>query len=300
MARRDLLNLTSYMQACGHPGISLLRARFSRQSFSPHMHPELVLATTVEGSGRFECLGTPHVTVPGHLLVTNPYDPHRGGTIQGETWMYYALYIDAAQLARFRKRLGEELHAQLHVRSGAINDNFLCNLFLFTHQTLLVSRDAGECDRAVFDLLAQLLRRHGELRGASLGNRHRDIMLGLVDNYVRRNLKRTITIAELSRLAHCSESHFIHSFHKHVGMPPHAYILQARLEEARGLLLRGYSLAQAAGFAGFCDQSHLNRHFKRVHGITPAQYFNWEQCTWGRAASGPWLQFQAPARGQPD
>jgi AraC-like DNA-binding protein len=300
MARRDLLNLTSYVQACGHPGISLLRARFSQQSFSPHMHSELVLATTVEGRGRFECLGTSHVAVPGHLLVTNPYDPHRGGTIQGETWVYYALYIDAAQLARFRSRLSGELHTQLHVRSGAIDDHVLCNLFLVTHHMLLVNRNAGECDCAVFDLLAQLLRRHGDLRHASLENRHRDVMLGVVDNYVRRNLKRTITIAELSRLLHCSESHFIHSFHKHVGMPPHAYILQARLEEARGLLLRGHSLAQAAGFAGFCDQSHLNRHFKRVYGITPAQYLNRDQCTSGPAGAGPWLEFQAPARAQPD
>ncbi|HEY6925195.1 MAG TPA: AraC family transcriptional regulator, partial [Steroidobacteraceae bacterium] len=217
----------------------------------------------------------------------------------GETWMYYALYIDATQLAGFKNRLGKELQT-LHVRSGALDDQFLCDLFLFTHHTLLVSRDPGKCDRMVFELLAQLLRRHGQLRPAPPENRQRDVMLGLVDNYVRRNLKRTISIAELSRLAQCSESHFIHSFRKHVGMPPHAYILQARLEEARRLLLRGHSLAQAAGFAGFCDQSHLNRHFKRVYGITPAQYFNRDQTSCERAANGPWVAFQAPAHGQPD
>ena len=41
---------------------------------------------------------------------------------------------------------------------------------------------------------------------------------------------------------------------------------------ARRLLERGERPADAAALAGFTDQSHLNRHFTRRVGLTPAQY----------------------------
>jgi AraC-like DNA-binding protein len=53
-------------------------------------------------------------------------------------------------------------------------------------------------------------------------------------------------------------------------MPPHAFQTQLRVARARKLLREGASPASAALEVGFTDQSHLNRHFKRVLGITPA------------------------------
>jgi len=55
-------------------------------------------------------------------------------------------------------------------------------------------------------------------------------------------------------------------------MTPHAYQLQVRVRRAKALLLAGHPIAQAATEAGFWDQSHLTRHFKRTIGVTPARY----------------------------
>jgi hypothetical protein len=55
-------------------------------------------------------------------------------------------------------------------------------------------------------------------------------------------------------------------------MTPHAYQLQIRVRRAKTLLLAGTPIAQAAGEAGFWDQAHLTRHFKRTIGVTPARY----------------------------
>lgn len=62
------------------------------------------------------------------------------------------------------------------------------------------------------------------------------------------------------------------AFTRLVGLPPHAFQTHARLRRAKQLLRRGMTPAEAAIAAGFCDQSHLNRHFARVVGLTPAQY----------------------------
>jgi AraC-like DNA-binding protein len=44
------------------------------------------------------------------------------------------------------------------------------------------------------------------------------------------------------------------------------------VHKAKDLLLNGTPIAEAALEAGFFDQSHLNRVFKKFHGVTPGQY----------------------------
>lgn len=61
-------------------------------------------------------------------------------------------------------------------------------------------------------------------------------------------------------------------FQKEVGLPPHVYLLQARIRKAQHLLLEGKSVIETAQILGFHDQSHFTRFFKRFVGIPPAQY----------------------------
>ena len=52
-----------------------------------------------------------------------------------------------------------------------------------------------------------------------------------------------------------------------------APLTRCRVDRARQLLLRSpVSLSAVAHEVGFCDQSHLARHFKRVLGVTPAAF----------------------------
>ena len=63
------------------------------------------------------------------------------------------------------------------------------------------------------------------------------------------------------------------SLRTHVQTRPewrHHYILDARIERAKSLLLGGdLSIAEVAQKVGFLDQSHFTRYFKRLVGITP-------------------------------
>lgn len=55
-------------------------------------------------------------------------------------------------------------------------------------------------------------------------------------------------------------------------MPPSRYRRRLRVLAAQRLLRSGCQPADAAAEAGSYDQSHLNRHFKLVTGVTPRQY----------------------------
>ncbi|WP_286278065.1 helix-turn-helix transcriptional regulator [Naasia aerilata] len=61
-------------------------------------------------------------------------------------------------------------------------------------------------------------------------------------------------------------------FARAYGLPPHRYVTGRRVDLARHLLLDGASPADAAALAGFSDQAHLTRHFRRTLGVTPAAF----------------------------
>jgi AraC-like DNA-binding protein len=69
-----------------------------------------------------------------------------------------------------------------------------------------------------------------------------------------------------------SPTHLVRAFSKRFGLPPHQYLTGRRVDLARGYLVEGRPAAEAAVLAGFHDQSHLTRHFRRVLGTSPGRF----------------------------
>jgi AraC-like DNA-binding protein len=80
------------------------------------------------------------------------------------------------------------------------------------------------------------------------------------------------TLDDAAARLEVTPTHLIRAFGREYGMPPHQYLTGRRVELARRLLLSGRPPAQVAALAGFYDQSHLNRHFRRMLGTTPSRY----------------------------
>ena len=83
---------------------------------------------------------------------------------------------------------------------------------------------------------------------------------------------RPVDLRTLAAQAGLSRFQALRAFKRHYGMPPHAYQLRVRVGLAQRSLRAGGQPAQVAADYGFVDQSHLTRHFKRLVGVTPAQY----------------------------
>jgi AraC-like DNA-binding protein len=81
-----------------------------------------------------------------------------------------------------------------------------------------------------------------------------------------------IALEEAARLVHAHPTHLVRAFSGAFGIAPHQYVMSRRVEMARRLLLDGQPPGEVATAAGFYNQSHLTRHFKRVVGITPGRY----------------------------
>jgi len=93
-----------------------------------------------------------------------------------------------------------------------------------------------------------------------------------VREYIHEHLHQDLKLIDLAAIAQMSPYHFLRLFKQSLGVTPHQFILQRRIEKAKYLLQHSeLSLAAIATEVGFCDQSHLTRYFKRMVGMTPKQ-----------------------------
>jgi len=77
---------------------------------------------------------------------------------------------------------------------------------------------------------------------------------------------------EAAALLHAHPTHLVRAFTREFGCPPHRYLTGRRVDLARRLLLAGMPPVEVANAAGFHDQSHLSRHFRRTLGTTPGRF----------------------------
>ena len=97
--------------------------------------------------------------------------------------------------------------------------------------------------------------------------------LQAVLKHIHEHLADDLSAASLARLAGVSLTHFRRLFEEAMGTPPHRYILNVRLEQARQLLgMSSTPIAHIAQECGFSSQSHLTACFRQTHAVTPASY----------------------------
>ncbi len=84
------------------------------------------------------------------------------------------------------------------------------------------------------------------------------------------NLDENLPVQFLATAVGLSSAHFSRAFKETMGIAPHQYLLHLRLERSRRMLeTNDASLADVAQRAGFADQAHFTRFFKREYGVTP-------------------------------
>jgi AraC-like DNA-binding protein len=272
MPRYDSDNRAKFWNSPEIGGVSLLRAAFATLTFAPHIHDELVVAVTEGGAGRFISGGRCDFAAPQAVVVFNPGVPHEGGVFDSRGWRYRAIYIGAEALGRVCEDVFERRGMAPHFARNTFPDKELADLILTVHRTLETSEGRLSKESVFLTGLARLLERHAEPRPRcrELGREQGPVRR--VIEFMNDRLIEDLSVAELAAVAAMSEFHFIRAFRKEIGLPPHAYLTQLRLREARRLLREGCLLADTAMATGFYDQSHLTKHFKRTYGITPAQY----------------------------
>ncbi len=97
--------------------------------------------------------------------------------------------------------------------------------------------------------------------------------LGQILDYIDTYLEQNIKLADLAQLLDMSQFHFSRLFKQSIGITPHQYLSQQRVERAKKLLKKTDRLIiDIALECGFSSHSHLSKQFRQFTGMTPKTY----------------------------
>ena len=120
----------------------------------------------------------------------------------------------------------------------------------------------------VLELLAAVSRNQTKLK-----SRVPPRWLGQAEEFLRLNFSEYLNLVTVSEAVGVHPVHLARQFRKHYACTAGDYVRRLRVEYAcREIVRSGASLAEIALAAGFSDQSHFSRVFRRLTGMTPAKY----------------------------
>ena len=246
------------------PGVvEVLHARMTSHVYPMHTHQAWTLLIVDDGAIRYDLHRHEHGAPHQAVTLLPPQVPHNGRAATLSGFRKRVVYLDLTQLPDgFIGRA---------VDRPVLFDPALRGRIHQLHRAL--GQPGAELEaESRLAFVAERLRWHlsGHAESAPAGNgadvAHR--LRELIDARFREN----VTLRQASAEIHSHPAHLVRMFSREFGISPHQYLAGRRIDLARGLLLDGMPPSLAAAAAGFFDQSHLNRSFRRVIGTTPGRY----------------------------
>lgn len=247
--------------------VDLLHAYFSKHSYPRHSHDYYVIALVEEGLQSFSLGSQKFITPPGGFIFINPGESHTGEPAAIRGFRYRAMYPTVEQLQGIAQDLGLR-DGQPQFTQPRRNNASLASMFSHMHALLMSAEPGLEAETAFIGTMAKMLCLFGAVRPPAVTPATVQRALA----YIHQNFTRPITLDELAAVESLSRYHFLRSFRKQVGMPPHTYIENCRIAAAQRLLATGLPLVQVAAEVGFSSQSHFTRRFRQTLGVTPGRY----------------------------
>jgi AraC-like DNA-binding protein len=259
-----------YWRADGVP-VEAMHAHFTSHVYHRHSHESYSFGVTETGAQAFTCRHGHHVSGPGMVMAFNPDDPHDGHAADDGGFTYRMVHI----WPEFFASLTGASRLLPLFRSPVLDDPMTAHSLRRLH--LALTRPASELERYErLAVTAGLLVRHASARvrppdpvgsDARVATRIREL---IHDRYAAQDL----TAGDLAAAAGCSRYAAYRAFRQVYGLAPSDYQRQLRVRVARRLLAGDVPPSAAAAEAGFADQAHLTRWFRRYYGVTPGAYRN--------------------------
>lgn len=237
-----------------------------------HWHEEYQLCLIQSGPSELNYRGTSYPTPPASLFMVYPGEVHSNRVYDGAGCSYRTLFVDAELMRRAAAEVYGKESGLPFFPTSVVFDKDVLRQYLDLHFVLERPSSSLERQSLLLDLLAVLITRFAEQRPRPRLRRSEQQGIRRACDYLIENHAENVSLEHLARIASLSPFHFNRVFSEKFGMPPHAFQTQVRVSRAKALLRQGWAISQAASQTGFADQSHLNRHFKRLVGVTPGQY----------------------------
>jgi AraC-like DNA-binding protein len=255
-----------------HPGlenVEVLQGSYQNYEFAQHFHTVPAIGVVDRGTMSTYCQSATHILPTGTVFLLNPGEVHAPKSATENGWGLRVIYLEKEF---FQSRSEDFGFGAPQFVKPFVQDAALAASLLRLHRKLERDADTLNIENDLADVFTHLSERHvSEPRNDPAIRDERNKILRVKD-YLHRNYWKNISVEGLTEIAQFSRFHLMRTFRRDVGLSPHAYLTQIRVEAAKKLLSEGASIVDVASDTGFTDQSHFTRHFKRITGVTPGQY----------------------------
>jgi AraC-like DNA-binding protein len=255
--------------------LEAMHAYFRGHVYHRHSHETYSFGVTETGAQAFTCRGAGHVSAAGMVMAFNPDDPHDGHTATSGGFTYRMIHL--------RPDLLTDVLADMTGRAGSrplfsapvISDPAFGPALRRLHVALTGPASALERAERLTAAVAIAARHAASPQRPAAGlltARDQAAAADRVRAFLHDSYAGPATLADVAAAAGCSRFAAYRAFRGRHGLSPSEYQRQLRLRAARRDLASGVAVADAAAAAGFADQAHLTRWFRRCYGITPGAY----------------------------
>jgi len=252
-------------------GIELSVCSDNSYSLPPHFDSDYCIWMNNSCMETYTFGGNTLTLEPGSFGIIEPGDVHSNRHNETESRYLMTFYLSEPQLRDTALQIDEKSQS-MRFATNSHYDRLTVKTMVKLHRLMQFESPSLEIETAYLELLSHLMRSYGTSRlKVSQAERDEKRVERAVDIF-HSCYSDDITLGYLAEDAGCTPYHLIRVFKKSVGISPYAYLLQVRLERVKHLIRQGRRLADAAFEAGFADQSHMHRNFKKRYGITPGVY----------------------------
>ncbi len=257
-------------------GIDLFEADYKNFSFPKHSHDYYAFGTILNGAEQFMTRGTNYVAARGQLLMMNPMQVHDGRSASDDGYQYQIMFIAPEIFGDLVTELSPKSTGLPFFGRCVVDDPELHLQLQHLHRMfrpdLSATASLLERDSTLLYSAARLALRHADAPPFIYRPGSEDKRVKTVIDYMTAHLDENIALEDLAAITGLSRFHLLRVFREATGLPPHTYFNHMRLRRAKRMLFDGSSIADAAAATGFADQSHLNRHFKAMWGVSPGAF----------------------------
>ena len=253
-------------------GMEIVHATYHNVIFPRHYHDRASLAVMMRGAQRLTYGGTSEPVQAGSLIAFNPGEVHANTILESDGWTCFSLYMSQHTLTHLLA--GDEArHDRPPVfRTPVIQDRGVFQALLQFHHAVSTTSLQLEIDTLLLTALEPIVERYTETTKPVSRSSQAPHAIMRVRDYLNTHYAQSISLAEVAQVAGMRPSSVNRAFRRHTGLPPHEYLINRRVAQACSRLDQGQTLVDVALSTGFYDQSHFSRHFRRIMGMTPAQY----------------------------
>ncbi|MDY2984311.1 MAG: AraC family transcriptional regulator [Synergistes jonesii] len=229
-----------------------------------HFHNTFTVSALEDGSLPVSFHNGTVLLRPGEILVIGHNIPHRVELVHLDGACYYrTATINEELLSRTLLLKIKDMENTV----SRISDSRIWENFITEQKKIEVGSEELGTLSSIYEMMLAEISNNVLMRFEVSSPYIRSVL-----KYVEENYLQPLNLEDLANYVNLSLFHFTRLFKKEVGMSPHAYITQLRVNRAQDLIQYGESLLGIAYELGFADQSHFSRTFLKLTGVSPVRF----------------------------